>query len=161
MSGGGDGSEFEVNINLTALLDVLTNLLFFLMFGAAAQQVNLELDSGFVLPESSAQAQVQKTVAVTIGRTDLRLEKQPILQLTGGHVRGLSDHKSRIDALFNRLQVLRNAQAVATKNRGRSDATDVLLVFCDKDTPYGLLHQVLDTAAQAGYARFRMAVLMH
>ena len=29
--GGGDGNEYEVNINLTALLDVLTNLLFFLM----------------------------------------------------------------------------------------------------------------------------------
>jgi biopolymer transport protein ExbD len=160
MAGGGEGSEFEVNINLTALLDVLTNLLFFLMFGAAAQQVNMELDGGFDLPVSSSEAPAQKTAALTIGRHDLRLEKQPLLQINQGFIRGIPNHRARIDTLFERLQVLRNSQSVAAKARGGTDTTDVLLVFCDKDTPYGLMHQVMDTAAQAGYAKFRMAVLM-
>ena len=44
MGGGDSGSEYEVNVNLTAMLDVLTNLLFFLMFGFAAQQSSIELE---------------------------------------------------------------------------------------------------------------------
>lgn len=160
MAGGGEGSEFEVNINLTALLDVLTNLLFFLMFGAAAQQVNMELEGGFVLPDSSSEAPAAKTPALTIGRNDIRLEKQPIAEINQGFIRGVPNHKARIDPVFQKLQVLRNEQSVAAQNRGGPDTTDVLLVFCDKDTSYGLMHQVMDTAAQAGYAKFRMAVLM-
>jgi len=48
MAGGGGegGSEYEVNINLTAMLDVLTNLLFFLMFGMSAQQSAIENEGG-------------------------------------------------------------------------------------------------------------------
>lgn len=160
MAGGGEGSEFEVNINLTALLDVLTNLLFFLMFGAAAQQVNMELESGFVLPESSSEAPAVKTPALTIGRRDIRLEKQPIAELSQGFVRGIPDHKARIEPVFQKLQILRNEPAAGGQNQTGGKDRDVLLVFCDKDTNYGLMHQVMNTAAQAGYAKFRMAVLM-
>lgn len=154
--GGGEGSEYEVNINLTALLDVLTNLLFFLMFGMAAQQVNMELEGGMELPPSSSEAQPPKTVQISISRRDVRVEKEPVVDLRNGHVAGFNNDEGRIDPLYQRLQTLRNnARAPAKK-----EDADVLLLFCDKDTPYGLMHQVMNTAAEAGYPKFRMAVLM-
>lgn len=151
--GGGGGSEYEVNINLTALLDVLTNLLFFLMLGFAAQPVNMEVDGGVTLPESSAGAQPAKTMEMTIGAHDLRLEKEPILQIEGGAVVGVP--KGRIEPLYRRLMTSRESA-----RQGEAPPSDVLLVFCDKQTPYALLHQVLNTAAEAGFAKFRMAVIM-
>lgn len=155
MSGGGDGGEFEVNINLTALLDVLTNLLFFLMFGMAAQQTNMELDGGVALPTSSSESAPAKTISITVGQRDLRVEKQPVAQLKDGHVVGIDDNHARIDPLYRRLLTLREEKSSKPK-----DAADVLLVLCDKDAPYVLLRRVLNTAAEAGYPKFRMAVLM-
>lgn len=156
MAGGGGegGSEFEVNINLTALLDVLTNLLFFLMLGFAAQQSNVELEGGFELPNSSAETQPSKTLQVIIARKDLRVEKEPVASLQNWSVVGDSG-TGRIEALFQRLQRLQ-----ADKQHVANNPKDVLLVFCDKDVPYPLLHRVLQTAAAAGFPKFRMAVLM-
>src|SRR5690348_15360525 len=89
MAGGGGGdSEYEVNINLTALLDVLTNLLFFLMFGFAAQQVNMELEGGLTMPSSSAEAHPSKNITISVGARELKVEKQSIVRFKGGHVVG-------------------------------------------------------------------------
>lgn len=151
--GGGDSSEYEVNINLTALLDVLTNLLFFLMLGMAAQSSNMELDGGVNLPDSTAESQPVKTLQVTIGVRDLRVEKEPIAQLQGGLVVGAPS--GRIAPLYNHLM-----KAKSDKRSKEIDVSDVLVVLCDKDTSYALLRQVLNTAAEAGFPKFRMAVLM-
>src|SRR3954470_4203848 len=101
MAGGGEGGEYEVNINLTALLDVLTNLLFFLMMGAAAQSATVQLEGGFELPNSTSDLPMTKTLQVTISRRDLRVEKEPIIEVRDGHVAGKADNVGRIDVLYN------------------------------------------------------------
>ncbi len=151
--GGGESSEYEVNINLTALLDVLTNLLFFLMLGMGAQASNMELDGGVTLPNSTSESQPVKTLQVTIGQRDLRVDKEPIAQLKGGQVVGAP--AGRISALYNQLMKVKGE-----KHGKELDVSDVLIILCDKDTPYGLLKQVLNTSAEAGFPKFRMAVLM-
>ena len=60
----------------------------------------------------------------------------------------------RIEALYRKLS---SKKALRAKTEGESN--DILLVLCDKKAPYSLLHQVLNTAAEAGYAKFRMVVL--
>jgi biopolymer transport protein ExbD len=160
MAGGGEGGEYEVNINLTALLDVLTNLLFFLMMGAAAQSATVQLEGGFELPNSTSDAPMTKTLQVTIGRRDLRVEKEPIIEVRDGHVAGKADNVGRIDVLFNRLQAIKNSKPTPAAGKKKPEDADVVLLFCDKDAPYALMHQVMTTAAEAGYVKFRMAVLM-
>ena len=151
MAGGGGGGDYEVNINLTALLDVLTNLLFFLIF--ATQNANMEVDGGVILPESSAGLQPAKTMQMTIGAHDVRVDKEPIAQVQEGHVVGAAG-SGRIEALYRRLMVAKEAAKTDDKAPG-----DIIMVFCDKNVSYALLHQVLNTAAEAGFAKFRMAVL--
>ena len=75
--GGGESSEYEVNINLTALLDVLTNLLFFLMLGMAAQSSNMELDGGVTLPNSTSESQPIKPCRLPSGSAICGWKKSP------------------------------------------------------------------------------------
>jgi biopolymer transport protein ExbD len=154
MAGGGGDSEFEVSINLTALLDVLTNLLFFLMFGFAASKASMELDGKITLPESTAQMEPKKAVQITLARDELRVEKEVIAQFKDGQVVGVKADAPRIEPLLKRLTLVKKAQPA------QGPDADVLFVLCDKDTPYNLLRRVLMTAAEAGYPRYRMAVLM-
>ena len=155
MAGGGGGdSEYDVNINLTALLDILTNLLFFLMVGFMSSKASMELDGGMQLPTSTAQLEPKKAVQVTVARKELRVEKEVIAQLRDGKVVAAKTQEGKIDPLLQRLQIIRKE-----KNATGPEA-DILFVLCDKDTPYGLLRRVMMTAAEAGYPKFRMAVLM-
>jgi biopolymer transport protein ExbD len=155
MAGGGGGdSEYEVGINLTALLDVLTNLLFFLMFGFASAKASMELDGGITLPSSTAQMEPKKAVQVTVARQELRVEKDVIAQLRDGKVVAAKTQEGRIDPLHQRLVVVK-------KDLATGPDSDVIFVLCDKDTPYALLRRVMMTAAEAGFPKFRMAVLMN
>lgn len=152
MSSGGGDSEFEVNINLTALLDVLTNLLFFLLMGFSSSQATMQMDKGITLPNSSARNPPTKDLEMSIGREQLSLEKEAVVQISNGRVVGAPD--GRIETLFRRLSSAKEARA-----KSETVTNDVLLVLCDKKAPYGLLHQVLNTAAEAGFAKFRMVIL--
>ena len=155
MAGGGGGdSEYDVNINLTALLDILTNLLFFLMVGFMSSKASMELDGGMQLPTSTAQLEPKKAVQVTVARKELRVEKEVIANLRDGKVVAAKSQEGKIDPLLQRLQQLRKDKNVT------GPEADILFVLCDKDTPYGLLRRVMMTAAEAGYPKFRMAVLM-
>jgi biopolymer transport protein TolR len=155
MAGGGGGdSEYDVNINLTALLDILTNLLFFLMVGFMSSKASMELDGGMQLPTSTAQLEPKKAVQVTVARKELRVEKEVIANLRDGKVVAAKSQDGKIDSLLQRLQQIRKDKNVT------GPEADILFVLCDKDTPYGLLRRVMMTAAEAGYPKFRMAVLM-
>ena len=157
MAGGGDsGSEYEVNINLTAMLDVLTNLLFFLMFGLAAQQSAIELDGGVRLPISSAELPPKKTTIVVVGERELKVDKEVVLPINNGHLQGAE--AGRIEALYRRLVAVRGKRVAASGPKDEQE--DTLFVLADKATPYALLRRVLVTGAEAGYPKFRMGVLM-
>jgi biopolymer transport protein ExbD len=157
--GGGEGSnEYEVNINLTAMLDVLTNLLFFLMFGMAAQQSAIENEGGVQLPVSSAELPPKKSTNIVVGQRELRVNKEIVATIKDGRVQAAGD-EGKIDPLFRKLVAVRGQRVTATDKKAKEDE-DVLMVLCDKATPYTLLRRVLMTSAEAGFPRFRMAVLM-
>lgn len=154
MAGGGGEGEFDVNINLTALLDVLTNLLFFLMFSFAAQQVNMELEGGLQLPRSTSDLPPKKAIQVSVGQRDLRVESVMVAPIVSGDIPGAGGPANRIEPLYQRLVTLRGERVAVTR-----ESPDVLFVLADKSTPYLLLRRVLKTGAEAGFPKFRMAVL--
>ncbi len=155
MSGGGGGdNEFEVNINLTALLDVLTNLLFFLMLGMAAQQISVEEMGGVRLPSSNSESPPKQDAPVGIGQEALKVEGQIVARIRDGEIVAPLDKEGRVKPLFQALQKLKEKRVPTAKD------ADVLFVLCDKDTPYATLRQVLMTAAEVGFVKYRMAVIM-
>ncbi|MBC7795162.1 MAG: hypothetical protein H7Z43_15765, partial [Clostridia bacterium] len=95
-----------------------------------------------------------KSVQVTVARKELRVEKEVVAQLRDGKIVAAKTQDGKIDSLFQRLQVVRQEKNV------QGPEADILFVLCDKDTPYALLRRVMMTAAEAGYPKFRMAVLM-
>jgi len=144
MSGGGESSEYEVNINLTALLDVLTNLLFFLMLGMAAQQMSIEEQGNIHLPGSSVETPPKQDAPVAIGQDELRVEGQVIAKVRNGQIQAPIDKDGSVLPLRKRLTDLKNKRLPTVKD------ADVLFVLCDKETPYSTLRQVLMTAANVG-----------
>ena len=107
--GGGEGGDYDVSLNLTAMLDVISNLLFFLMFSFAAQQSAIELDGEITLPTSSAELPPKKAINVAVGRAELLVEKDVIATIKNGKVVGTPE--GRIEALHKKLAQLRQQRA--------------------------------------------------
>jgi biopolymer transport protein ExbD len=152
--GGGEGS-LDVNLNLTPLLDVLMNLLFFLMFGYAAQQYSMEVAAGVELPESSAEIAPKRDFQIIISEKDIRVDEEILVAIPGGKI-----PPRQIDKEGNILPLYRRLLTIKEKRPPSLPDADIAFILSDKKTDYGLIRQVMTTAAQAGFIKYRLAVLM-
>jgi len=154
MSGGSD-NEFDVPLNLVALIDVLTNLLFFLMVGFAAQQVSVAGANDIKLPSSNTKAEIELSLVLAITKDQILLDDLPIARVVNGEIEGAREG-DKIVSIYDRLNTLRAARQDETGGLSKDD--DVLFLVADRSAPFTLLAPVMKTAAMAGYPNFRFAV---
>ncbi len=154
--GGGGGSEYDVPLNLVALIDILTNILFFLLVGFVQQEIEYDAGAKIKLPTSSTQSQLELSVAVTITPDDIQVEKVAIAKVEGGKVAAPMEG-DKIVPLYDKLNALRAAKQSQTAGLGKND--DVIFLLADREAPFTLLAPVMKTAAMAGYPNFRFAVV--
>jgi biopolymer transport protein TolR len=154
VSGGSD--DMDVPLNLVALIDILTNILFFLLVSYASQELQLQQAQKVKLPSSYAQQTMKMATVVSLSEGELRVEQVGVAKIVDGKFNVQLDG-DKIVPLYNKLNTLRAMRRSAT--RGPSENDDVVLLLCDRHVPFSLLSKVLRTAAMAGYPNFRFAVM--
>ena len=155
MSGGeAGGDDYGVHLNLVPLIDILTNILFFLLIGFASQEMKYE--GNLKLPSAGVNNEFNASMSVTISRDELLVGDIAVAKVAGGRLVAPRDG-DKILPLYERLNALR-AQRQAASGGIRED-DDVVYLFADRDVPFTLLSPVMKTAAMAGYPNFRFAVV--
>jgi biopolymer transport protein TolR len=146
----------HVAINLVAMIDMLTVLVFFLLV-YSTEQVTVVPDRKEVqLPESISETHIDNTVVVIVGETELVVHGRPI---------------ARIDEIIAADDVVIPTLLAELE----ADATDMVLlaalpeeeriaarkvtIMADKELPYMLLRKVMATSTAAGYGQLSLAVL--
>jgi biopolymer transport protein ExbD len=126
--------------NLTALMDILSNIIFFLMASFGAQTLEMTASADISLPKSTSELSLKKAVAVAVGKAELFVE----------------DQKVEINKLEPTLRRLR-AQQLA-KNELARDEDQIVLLIADEDLDYTTIDSVMKSCARAGYPKFRFVV---
>ncbi len=144
--------DARMDMNLVALIDVFTILLFFLLSSAGTDA--LEAPAGLRLPLAQVEAPPTPTVVLSISGTDIHLQ--------GQRVAGVAEVLASGDALIaplqaQLLQLAAAGPAPAPGADGRPGPRAVTILG-DKDIPYALLRKVMATCAQAQYADVSFAV---
>jgi biopolymer transport protein ExbD len=152
----GDSSEYDVPLNLVALIDILTNILFFLLVSYASQELQLQQAQKVKLPSSFVSQQLKMATMVSLSDEELKVEQVMLAKVQRGKIEAPMEG-DKIVPLYNKLNTLRAMRRSAT--RGPSENDDVVLLLCDKQVPFTMLSKVLRTAAMAGYPNFRFAVM--
>ena len=146
----------HVAINLVAMIDMLTVLVFFLLV-YSTEQVTVVPDKKEVqLPESISETHIDNTVVVIVGETELVVHGRAI---------------ARIDEIIAADDVVIPTLLAELE----ADATDMVLlaalpeeeriaarkvtIMADKELPYLLLRKVMATSTAAGYGQLSLAVL--
>jgi len=134
-------------LNLVALMDVFTILVFFFLVHSAdgAPEAHSELVR---LPESVADLQPRDTPVVMITRNNILLQGEPVVAIDTV----MQASRGEIGALRTALQVRLAPDAPAAAGRE-------VTIMGDKSIPFVLLNRVMHTCKQAGYGNISLSVL--
>ena len=134
-------------LNLVALMDVFTILVFFFLVhsGDGAQEGHNKLVR---LPESVASLEPRDTPVVMITRDTILLQGEPVVAVDAA----LHASRGEIKALRTALQ----AQLAPDET---ADAEREVTIMGDKSIPFELLNRVMQTCTRSGYGSISLSVL--
>jgi biopolymer transport protein TolR len=143
-------NQQHVDMNLVALIDIFTILIFFLLSSAAGVEL-LHSPKAVQLPESVAEQAPRQTVVVVIAGDDILVDGRRVAQVAAA----LADPGDEIAGLKAELQTLAGRERVASTDH---KAARAVTLMADKDIPYRLLRKVMVTCSQAEFADVAFAV---
>jgi biopolymer transport protein ExbD len=155
--GGGDGDAGSVSLNLTALMDILSNLLFFLLASYTAQALEVEQKADLHLPSSTSQAKLTPNLTIRVTTHDIKAADVPVAKVENSKIVGSPEEGDKIVALYDRLSSIRKMRQAAGKD-DLQDA-DVVLLLADRATDAILITKVLKTCGMAGFVNVRFGVI--
>jgi biopolymer transport protein ExbD len=163
----------EVNfLNITAMLDMMTIILVFLLKGMATSSASIPQSRDMTLPTSIITSEpAQEGTMVVISKTQILVgdDPHPIVMLPSRD----SLAQSGIDAkykrngpndlyvvpLANALQAARQTDKQVRLAKGLDPNSSEAIVIADQSTPYRLLIEVLFTLGQSEFAKYHLMVL--
>ncbi|HTL11944.1 MAG TPA: biopolymer transporter ExbD [Bdellovibrionota bacterium] len=153
-------STGDVSLNITAMADIFTIILVFLLKSYSTSAVSVSPSAGTTLPGADATPPEYETLKIEVG------EKAVIVENTTAAT--LVDRKFASTDLDEK-RVSRSLNAVLAKERKRQEIisranADVkndgkVMIMADKKTPYQTLKTVLASAAVNGFTDFKLVVV--
>jgi biopolymer transport protein ExbD len=163
----------EVNfLNITAMLDMMTIILVFLLKGMASSSAAIPQSRDMTLPTSIASSEpADEGVTVLVSKTQILVgdDANPVVLLPSRD----SLAQAGIDAkykrsgpndlyivpLANALQAARQTDKQIRMAKGLDPGSSEAIVIADATTPYRALIEVLFTLGQCEYGKYHLMVL--
>lgn len=152
----------EGGVTINSLMDAMFIILVFLLANYAVDPLKIDQSEDLQLPASTTDINPSGSSALTITAKGIVLNDRVVVTIKNGVVpdtaKGGDANSLNIMPLFEKLneEVSRQkntAQLIGGKFEG------VLTVIAHGETPYRLLTEVLYTAGQAEYQKFKFAVM--
>ncbi len=151
----------EKELNLTAMMDILTILVVFLLKNYNTTPA-ANLREGLNPPMSTSDLAMTEAITVAVSRADISVDDQKVVDLDNGHVRPedtpIAEQPLLItalrDALLQKVEYHKKIESL-----GGSPFKGEMLVVGDRHIDYELLSKVLYSAGQAQLANFKFVTL--
>ncbi len=141
-----------IALNLVALMDIFTILVFFLLVNSSDVET-LPNAKDIQLPQSIAEEKAKESVVILISEEDILVQGSPVakvadvLKLKGNDIPQLR-------------QALLSQNDRVMRRESQDDIADrEVTIMGDKDIPYRLLKKVMATCTMADYGQISLAVL--
>lgn len=151
------------DININSLMDILTIMLVFLLKSYATDPINIVPGPDLDIPKSTSLLTPAATVSVTVSKSAIVVDNQPVLVVKDGKVEA-SQKRGGEDAYF--IIPLNKVLVEAAEKKRRLEAVNptvkfdgICTIVMDKETPYRLLTEVMYTAGQAEFSNFKFATV--
>ena len=140
----------HTTLNLTALMDIFTLLVFFLLFNQNTLQQMPE-NPDLKLPSSIAQELPDDVLTVQISRHDILVQDRVVMRVSDA----LAAEARTLPALAEVL----DGYAERARRFGSQQEDRELMIIGDRRTDFAVIQRVMFTASQTDYNRVAFAVL--
>jgi biopolymer transport protein TolR len=142
-------NSHSLDMNLVALIDIFTILIFFLMSSTGIEV--LTNARAVKLPVSTAEKAPRQTIVVAVSDTDIVVDGRKVATVAEANaIQG-----DLIPGLKAELDLLASRQLLGNDKDGSSKA---ITIMGDKTLPYSLLRKVMYTSARANFTEIAFAV---
>jgi len=151
-------------LNITPMMDMMTIILVFFLKSFSVSVENITLGEDLMIPDSTSQVKPHQAVQVTITRKAIVVEGDPIAAVKRGAVDASVKRDGASGYLINPLLNVLQKHATRLKKiekmtGGRMRFKGELVLVADQNLPYRLVSEVLYTAGQAEFGKYRLLVL--
>jgi biopolymer transport protein ExbD len=143
------GRVAGLGINLIPMMDVLTVLVFFLLFHSFNSTMP---DAQIALPASVAETKPRETVAIVVTPEVVLIQGEAVINTP----KLLDDSIEIIYEVRERLEQIRNIIETSTKTAAESKEVTLL---ADKTIPFKVLKKIMSTCTASGYGMISLAVV--
>ena len=148
---------------ITSLMDALTIILCFLLKSVGAEPMNISQNDDLRLPKSTTSLNPERdAIPITVTRKSILVGDKHVVDVKEGSVdksrKKGGENSFMITPLFDGLTEEANHQKQIAKISG-ADFEGMAAVVSDLNTPYRLLLEVMYTAGQAEFGKFKFAVV--
>lgn len=139
-------------LNLTALMDVFTILVFFLLFHSGSGDI-MEAPKQIKLPDSSVETKPRETVVIMVSPQMVLVQGKAVIstpKLLEAGIETVSEITERLK------QLERSIIGISTKTVAESMEVTIL---ADKTIPFRALKKIMLTCTGSGYGKISLAVV--
>ena len=154
----------ELGLNIYPMMDMMTILLVFLIQSfAQSSAANVVQSEELQIPQSTAQADVNPALSITISASEIVVEGKQALSLRNGQVdpsqKQGGSNGFLVTPLLTVLQQHRDRLKLIAQSQPSRAFRGEVQIIADKRTPYRTLVEVLYTMGQAEFKAMRFVVL--
>lgn len=148
-------------LTMNSLLDIMTIILVFLLKSYSTDPVQLKAAPDLKPPFSTSELRPQLSSTVTVTLNNILVNDNPVLGLDAGKIPDgeVESDGFLISPLYRSLTDAVEHQKKVAKYRSDRDFNDVITIIADRHVPFSLLSQVMYTAGQATFSKFKFMVV--
>lgn len=165
-----DDAANETELNLVAMMDMLTILLVFLLKSYSVSSVSIPAGGGELsMPVSSNNINPKDAVKLTISATAdgingvIVVEDTPVVTLLPEKVKELRARADKRQYMIEEVntRLIKEANAIQKMAELTEDVKfdHKIMLIADKSTPYWLITSVLYSAAEAGFDQYNLVAI--
>ena len=139
-------------LQITAMMDMFTIILIFLLFSFSNNPEILDLDKKISLPESTSKLHYKDSIRLILTNDELKLDGEVVSILKDGKI-------EKLDVLYNKLSAFRETADRLKETELDMQRREHILFMCDKTHSFRTINAIVKTAGRAGYPNFQFAVV--
>jgi biopolymer transport protein ExbD len=139
-------------MNLTALMDVFTILVFFLLVNSGSVEV-MEAPKTVVLPESTVESKPRETVVIIVSEVEVIVQGKLVMQVADI----INSPEFTIEPIANRLAELQGI--VIGRSTQITAKSQEVTILADKAVPFNVVQKIMTTCTGQGYYQVSLAVI--
>lgn len=156
------GGDEQAGVTITSLMDAMFIILVFLLMNYSIDPLRVDGSEDLKLPPSTTDINPAPSAALTVSAKGIVFNDKLIVPIKDGQIdkqyKAGEENALQIQPLFDELHAEAQRQKnVSQLTGGKFDG--VLTVIAHQETPYRLITEVLYTAGQAEFQKFKFATV--